>query len=93
MSSMLLVVLFIFVLGIGNFALHRAVLESRHELLSQLPRMLTRKGGRISLGFEFAVLLSAMLLVQNGWQLVAIAYLIYSGANAIIAWLILTKRV
>ena len=35
---------FIFVLGIGNFALHKAVLESGHPLLGQMPWLRIQNG-------------------------------------------------
>lgn len=80
---------FIFFLGIANFTLHKAVIESRHPLLSQMRWLATKRGQRIALGLEFTVLLSAMLLTANVWPQLAIAYAFYTGFNAITAWLIL----
>lgn len=80
-----------FLLGIGNFALHKAVLESRHPLLRRMPSLVL--GGRASLLAEFIVLLGALLLVGNGYTGWSLAYLGYSGFNALAAWLILTRRV
>jgi hypothetical protein len=87
-----MVILFVFSLGIGNFALHRAVLESRHPLVAQMAWLVNRLGGRGSLALEFAVLLAAMLLVAGNpaW---AWAYLGYSALNGLAAWLILSRRV
>jgi hypothetical protein len=86
-----------FVLGVGNFALHKAVLESRHPMLGPLlrhaPRPLRALGGRATLLVEFAILLGAMLLAglgNPGWTWV---YAGYTGLNALAAWLILTRRV
>ena len=86
--------LLVFLLGVGNFALHKAVLESRHPLLGQVPWFVHMLGGRISLISEFLILLAAMLLTANStsaWW--GTAYLIYSLANGFSAWLILTRRV
>ena len=83
----------IFVLGVGNFALHKAVLESGHALLGQVPGYIHMLGGRLSLVTEFLVLLAALLLAANGWPVLVWAYLAYSALNAISAWLILTNRV
>ncbi|MFZ9394643.1 MAG: hypothetical protein ACO25F_01110 [Erythrobacter sp.] len=83
----------IFLLGIGNFALHRAVLESRHPLLGQMPWFVNVMGGKLTLLTEFLVLLAALLLAANGWPGLAWAYLAYSGLNALAAWLILTDRI
>jgi len=80
-------------LGIGNFALHRAVLESGHSMIGQMPGFVQALGGRLSLVAEFLVLLAASLLAANGWPMLAWAYLGYSALNAFAAWLILTDRV
>jgi hypothetical protein len=90
---MWLAVLIVFCLGIGNFALHRAVLESGHPLIGQIPGSIHLLGGRLTLVAEFVVLLVAMLLTANGWPALAWAYGAYSGLNALAAWLILTGRI
>jgi hypothetical protein len=82
-----------FLLGIGNFALHSAVLKSGHPLIEQMPQSIHLLGGRLSLVAEFLVLFAAMLLVANGWETLAWAYGGYSALNAISAWLILTRRI
>ena len=81
----------IFLLGILNFAMHQAVLRSRHPVVERLP--LLRPGGRISLGAEFAVLLGAMLLGGNGHPGWAWIYGGYSALNGLGAWLILSRRI
>lgn len=86
-------ILLVFLLGLGNFTLHKAVLESRHPLLSTLPGALRGAGGRIGLGLEFAVLLGALLLVANGRTAWGWAYFGYSVLNGIAGWLILSRRV
>lgn len=88
---MLLAVLF--VLGIANFAAHKAVLESNHPMLDALPSFYRAAGGRFSIGFEFVVLLVAMLLTFDGWTGAATAYGIYSALNFITAWLVLSGRI
>lgn len=85
-------ILLTFLFGIGNFALHKAVLESGHPLLRQLPWMSGTGGGRFSLGLEFLVLLGAMLLVGQGATGWAWGYAAYSLLNGFSAWLILTHR-
>ena len=82
-----------FLLGIGNFALHGAVLESRHCMLRNLPGFVGRLGGRASLAAEFAVLLGALLLVATGHTLWGWAYLAYTLINGGAAWLILSQRI
>lgn len=86
-------VLAIFLMGIGNFALHKAVLQSGHRLLGQFALSPGGGAGRITLAVEFAVLLAAMLGAANGWPALAWGYFLYTLANALSAWLILTGRV
>ena len=83
----------IFILGIGNFALHQAVLNSKHPLLGRMPWFVHMLGGKATLITEFLVLLAAMLMVANGWPQIAWAYAIYTGLNAGSAWLILSGRI
>lgn len=90
---MFVAILIIFILGIGNFALHRAVLESGHPLVGQMPGFVESLGGRLTLLAEFLVLLAAMLLAANGWTALVWAYAGYSALNGISGWLILTRRI
>lgn len=87
-----MVIFFVFLLGIGNFALHEAVLKSRHPSLREVGWLIDRLGGRASLVLEFALLLLALALVAFvdvawGW-----AYLAYTLLNAVGAWLVLSRR-
>ena len=80
----------IFILGVTNFALHKAVLESGHPMLAQMPRR--GLNGRITLLFEFLVLLAALMLTANGWVGLLWAYGAYTILSAATAWLVLTDR-
>lgn len=82
----------IFVAGVINFALNRAVFDSRHPLFARLPRASQVLGRRAALVTEFAVLFFALLLSVNGWPGFAWAYLAYTAFNALAAWLILRGR-
>lgn len=82
-----------FLLGVVNFGLHKAVLESGHPLLGRMPWFVHMLGGRGSLVVEFLLLLGAMLLVGSGNPGWAWAYAGYSLVNGLAAWLILTRRV
>lgn len=83
----------IFILGIANFALHSAVLNSGHSIV----RTMQGGGGpvtsRFTLGLEFALLLAAMFLVANGYPGWGWTYGIYTAINAFTAWLILSGRI
>jgi hypothetical protein len=82
-----------FLLGIGNFAVHKAVLESDHPLLGKVPWFFHLLGGRFSLGVEFVMLLGALLMVHQGAGIWALFYAGYSLVNMVSAWLILSGRV
>ena len=82
-----------FLLGIANFAMHKAVLESRHPLLGQVPWFYHMLGGRFSLLVEFLLLLGTMLFVAGDTPEWALGYLVYSLLNGVSAWLILSGRI
>ena len=88
-----MLVMILFMLGIGNFAVHKAVLESGHPMLDALPAFYRSGGGRVSLTFEFLILVVAMLLGANGFPGMGVAYAIYSLFNFGTAWLVLTGRI
>lgn len=85
--------LLVFLLGIANFAMHRAVLESGHPILHQIGWLFRSFGGRFSLIIEFLLLAGTMLLVANGTNDWAWGYLVYTSFNGVSAWLILSHRV
>lgn len=88
-----MVILFVFLLGVGNFALHRAVLRSGHPALGEMRWLVGGLGGSASLLLEFVLLVAALLLVAGGHPGWAWAYLAYSTLNALAAWLILSRRI
>ncbi|ABD27758.1 hypothetical protein Saro_3323 [Novosphingobium aromaticivorans DSM 12444] len=86
-------ILITFLLGVGNFALHRAVMASGHPLLGRMPWFVHALGGRFTMAVEFLLLLAALLFAAEGNVSGPIAYVIYSVLNSFSAWLILTDRV
>ena len=86
-------VFLVFLLGIGNFAAHKAVIESHHPILAQVPWFFTLLGGRFSLLVEFAMLAGTMLMIAGGSSGWAWFYAAYSGMNFVSAWLILSGRI
>jgi hypothetical protein len=81
-----------FICGVVNFAMHKAVIESRHPLLEQLPWFFHSLGGRLGLVVEFGMLLGCMLMIAGGSLSWAWGYLLYSLVNALAAWMILSHR-
>lgn len=90
---MSLAVVLVFLMGIANFAFHKAVLESGHPFLSGAGLFSRMPPGRLTLAIEFVVLFAALAVTANGWTGIAWVYLFYSAANGLAAWLILTGRV
>lgn len=88
-----MVIVLLFLLGVSNFAMHKAVLESGHPLLGQVPWFLHLLGGRLGLLVEFLMLLGSMLMVSQGVSGWAWGYAAYTLLNAVSAWLILSGRV
>ncbi len=86
-------ILITFLLGIGNFALNRAVLESGHPALSAWRWDRTSLLGRMMLAWEFVLLLAVMLLVAGGRTGWGIFYVLYTALNGLAAWAILTRRI
>jgi hypothetical protein len=86
-------ILLVALLGAGNFAMHKAVLESRHPLLGQVPWLAHRHGRKAGLAVEFVLLLGALLLVAAGRTAWGWAYLGYTVLNGMTAWAILTRRI
>jgi len=85
-------IILLFLLGIANFTMHKAVLECGHPLLDQVPGYFRMLGGRFSLFVEFFMLLGAMLMVESGAIGWAWFYGLYSLLNGLSAWLILSNR-
>lgn len=83
----------VFLMGIANFAMHRAVLDSGHPILAQIGWLYRSLGGRFSLVVEFALLVGTMLLVVSGGAWWAWGYALYTGMNGMSSWLILSGRV
>jgi hypothetical protein len=86
-------ILIIFLLGVANFALHRAILDSGHPLLGQMPWFTHALSRRFSLVIEYVMLVGGLLLAADGVAWGALGYLFYSLLNALSAWLILSGRI
>lgn len=82
-----------FLMGIANFAMHKAVAESGHPFVEDTKRYFGRYFGQhASYGIEFVVLLGALWFAQEGSTVIVLVYWIYTGINGIATWLLLTGR-
>lgn len=82
-----------FILGVGNFALHGAVRDSGHPMLMRMPWYAHQMGGNFSLLVEFLMLLACMLMTAEGSVGWVWGYGLYTIANGFAAWLILSRRI
>jgi purine-cytosine permease-like protein len=83
-----------FVLGVANFAMHKAVVESGHPFVEDSKFYFGRHFGKqSSYILEFVILLGVMGFTANGSWIAPAVYLIYTGLNALSAWLLLTGRI
>ncbi|QKG70882.1 hypothetical protein [Erythrobacter mangrovi] len=83
----------LFICGVLNFALGKAMLESGNPILDSLPPALRRGGGRVSLMLEFLILLAAMFLAASGWKAAAWLYGAYTAVNGTFCWLLIKGRI
>jgi hypothetical protein len=89
-----MILLFCFFLGIANFAMHRAVLESRHPFVEDTKLYFGRHLGRNASYFlEFAILAGAMVFAGSGSALIGGLYSAYSACNGLATWLLLSRKI
>jgi hypothetical protein len=83
-----------FFMGIGNFAMHKAVAESGHPFVEDTKIYFGQHFGQnISYFLEFAMLLGAMIMAHQGVLWIAFIYFAYTFFNGVAAWLLLSGRV
>jgi hypothetical protein len=83
-----------FFLGIANFAMHRAVMESRHPFVEDSKLYFGKYIGRNGSYFlEFGILACAMIFAGMGSILTAGVYTVYSLLNGVAVWLLLSGKV
>ncbi|WP_271079049.1 hypothetical protein [Aurantiacibacter sp. MUD61] len=88
----LLTLIVTMLLGIGNFASHRAVIESGHRMVQEMTPEALRVLRPVSLSFEFLLLCGALYAVRSGHSHWMWVYLAYSLINAGAAWAIVNRR-
>ncbi len=84
--------IFVFLAGIGNFAMHRALMESRDPIVRAAVQPMLRATGRYTSYIVEFVLLVLALGFSRGWPVGALAlYGLYTMVNALVFGL-LTNR-
>lgn len=86
---MTIAMLFILLFGVGNFAMHRWMLESGHPLVEAATGPIRRTfGAHATYILEFILLLGALALADRWWFAAVMLYGAYTAMNAAtIAWL------
>jgi hypothetical protein len=87
---MALIVLFI--LGVGNFAMHRAI-GQRPPHVDARAMVRQSDGGYFSLLIEYLMLLACMVMTAQGSAGWVWGYGLYTMANGVAAWLVLSRRI
>jgi hypothetical protein len=88
-----MLVVFCFLMGIANFAMHKAVAESGHPFVEDTKRYFGKHFSPYgSYAIELALLIGAMLFAQGGAMWTVLVYWAYTGMNAVATWLLLSRR-
>src|SRR3546814_12264013 len=81
-KPMLIAIFAIFCPGIGNFAMHRAFMESDDPLVRQMVRPLADQvGPHVTYVFEFMLLLGALTIATRHWFIGLFSHGIYNIFN------------
>ncbi len=90
---MLIAIIAIFFAGVGNFAMHRAFMESDDPLVQQMVKPLADKvGPNITYVFEFLLLVGAMAIATQNWFTGLLLYGLYTIFNAMAFGWIMQRR-
>ena len=80
---MWIAIIAIFAAGVGNFAMHRAFMESGDPLVQQVVRPLADKvGPHVTYIFEYLLLVGAMAIATHNMVTALIVYGLYTIFNA-----------
>lgn len=80
---MWIAIIFIFAAGVGNFAMHRAFLESDDPVVQAMIRPFADKAGpNITYVFEYLLLVGAMAIASRNWFTGLLLYGLYTIFNA-----------
>lgn len=85
-------IFFIFLCGIGNFAMHKAMMESNHPMITEARGSFSKFLGPYgSYILEFAMLAAALIFANMGMLSAVIFYAIYTLANGAGAWVLFSS--
>ena len=88
-----MLLIFCFFMGIGNFAMHKAVSESGHPFVEETKRYFSPQFSPYgSYAIELALLMGALWFANEGSLAVSLTYGVYTGINAVATWMLLSGR-
>lgn len=88
-----MLLIFCFLMGIANFAMHKAVAESGHPFVEDTkPFFGAHFSPYASYAIELVLLIGAMLFAADGSPIIPVIYWAYTGMNGIATWLLLSGR-
>ena len=88
-----MLVVFCFLMGVANFAMHKAVAGSGHPFVEDTKRYFGKYFSPYgSYAIELFLLMGAMLFAQGGSMWVVLLYWGYTTMNGIATWLLLSGR-
>jgi hypothetical protein len=89
-----MLLIFCFVLGTTNFAMHAAVADCGHPFVEDTKLYFGKHFGPIaSYTIEYVMLTGTMLLVDAGSQWIALFYGAYTAFNGFATYLFLNRRI
>ena len=81
-----------FILGIINFACHKAVMESGHPFIEDTKKYFGRHFGQYGgYAIEFVILLGALIFSNS--LILGLIYSAYSGLNMITAYMLINGKI
>lgn len=92
-KSVFMLLFICFLLGVANFAMHKAVAESGHPVIEDTRRILGKHfGPHGSYAMELALLIGAMWLANDGAVTITIVYAAYTAINGVATWMLLSGK-
>ena len=80
---MIIALIVLFAAGVGNFAMHRAFMESDDPLIQQMIQPLAKRAGpHVTYVFEFLLLVGAMAIAYRDAVVAILLYGLYTAFNA-----------
>nr|WP_315458737.1 hypothetical protein [uncultured Sphingorhabdus sp.] len=88
-----MLLIFCFIMGVANFAMHKTVAESGHPFVEDTKRYFGAHFSPYgSYAIELALLIGALWFANEGSMAVSLTYWVYTGINGIATRLLLSGK-